>query len=453
MRKNCRKLMAVVCLSLYANYGWSVLGVGDVVHDPIIFQQNLSQWLERIEQWKHQMNAYHEQIKLMKGSKKYGVIAEQMLSQLPQDWNSVIPNSAPDLSHTTFINDNKSNFYLKQFQMMINEYNESRNRLQRIQNIAMQINGTEGPKEAADLNNRLQAEALLMQENENRLSALQSNFELEDKLAEYYKKLKNKCFNRDQAIKDDPRVPPLAECAQLEQSRADFRSNNHSDQRMQNNNSNTAENNSTSKAPKGWKLGDTSERYESNGEGPGTINTKKAAQSDPGGRSYGPFQISQSTMSGEYVKLSKYKDEFKGLKVDTPAFDAKWKEIAQRDPKGFFEDQKDFIRKTHFEPQMRKLKKNGIDLSDRGPAVQDAIWSTSVQYRNNTQIIFGQALKGKDISKMSDDQIIDAVQNNKKNRAIRLEKREDRKKALLNRVEDERKTLHILNKKANNYQD
>ena len=52
-----------------------------------------------------------------------------------------------------------------------------------------------------------------------------------------------------------------------------------------------------------------------------------------------------------------------------------------------------------------------MDLSNRGAAIQDMIWSTSVQY-GNKQII-ESALKGKNIGSMKDEQIIDAVQGYK----------------------------------------
>ncbi|HKT30614.1 peptidoglycan-binding domain-containing protein [Dyella sp.] len=165
----------------------------------------------------------------------------------------------------------------------------------------------------------------------------------------------------------------------------------------------------------GWYLGMTSQRHESGGHGPGAIST---GQGDHGGISYGTYQF--STLMGtlrEYLDQSAYKDQFKDLEPTTPAFDAKWRDLARTDP-GFAEDQHDFIKRSHYDVQAMKLKAAGLDLSDRGAAVQDALWSTSVQYRNVTQDIFRQGLIekfGKDYSlaSLSDKDIVEAVQDYK----------------------------------------
>lgn len=141
-----------------------------------------------------------------------------------------------------------------------------------------------------------------------------------------------------------------------------------------------------------WHLGKTSEHYESGGRGAGVISTGKG---DHGGVSYGAYQL--STKAGtlnEYLDQSRYRSEFTGLVPQTSAFDAKWKDLARADP-GFAEDQHDFICKTHYQTQVARLKDTGIDLSGRGRAVQDLVWSTSVQFRNLTpRIIAGGLLKG-----------------------------------------------------------
>jgi len=168
-------------------------------------------------------------------------------------------------------------------------------------------------------------------------------------------------------------------------------------------------------ADNNWHLGQTSTKYETGNRGAGTISTGKG---DLGGVSYGSYQL--STKMGtlqEYLDQSPYKDQFRGLSSATPDFDAKWRELAKTDP-GFAKDQHAFIKSTHFDVQDDKLKARGIDLSDRGPAVQDALWSTSVQFRNLTPGIFSKGLEekfGKDyeLSKLSDKDIVEAVQDYK----------------------------------------
>ncbi len=77
-------------------------------------------------------------------------------------------------------------------------------------------------------------------------------------------------------------------------------------------------------------LGKLSEKYESGGRGPGTVSSGKG---DPGGVSYGTYQLaSKIGRADEFVKKY-YPDEFAGLKGGTEEFTKKWKELAYKDPK------------------------------------------------------------------------------------------------------------------------
>lgn len=112
-----------------------------------------------------------------------------------------------------------------------------------------------------------------------------------------------------------------------------------------------------------------------------------------------------------FISMMGYTDEFKGMIPGTSLFSNKWKELA-KNPK-FNEDQHEFIKKTHYEVQLNLLKSKGIDLSKKGPAVQDAIWSTSVQFGGNTLLILKALSK---LSPISDDcAIITAIQDYKIN--------------------------------------
>jgi peptidoglycan hydrolase-like protein with peptidoglycan-binding domain len=164
-----------------------------------------------------------------------------------------------------------------------------------------------------------------------------------------------------------------------------------------------------------WQLGMTSETHETGNRGAGTISEGKG---DHGGVSYGTYQFSSAMGTlREYLQRSRYKGEFNGLTPVTSAFDAKWRELAATTP-DFARDQYDFIRRTHYDPQLQRLKDDGIDLSDRGRAVQDALWSTAVQYRNRTPKIFKKGLKEKfgttyKLEQLSDTDIVEAVQDYK----------------------------------------
>lgn len=162
-----------------------------------------------------------------------------------------------------------------------------------------------------------------------------------------------------------------------------------------------------------YRLGEISERHE--GAGPATISTGKG---DHGGVSYGTYQL--STLSGtlnEYLNSSSYKGEFRDLTPNTTTFNEKWRKLANDDP-DFGTDQTRFIKSTHYDVQVQRLKESGIDLSDRGPAVQETLFSTSVQYRGFTKGIFEGGLKATfgehyDLSHLSDKDIVTAIQDYK----------------------------------------
>jgi hypothetical protein len=163
------------------------------------------------------------------------------------------------------------------------------------------------------------------------------------------------------------------------------------------------------KAPKimGDQFGKIAAQFEAGGKA-GTIST---GHGDFGGKSYGAFQLASKTGDvDKFLKESGYAEQFKGLQVGSKAFDEKWKEMAKS--KDFEKAQYAHAKKTHYDPQAQKLSKSGMDLSGRGEAVQEAIMSTANQYGANTDLII-KALKDKNVDKMSDKEIINAIQDYK----------------------------------------
>jgi hypothetical protein len=159
----------------------------------------------------------------------------------------------------------------------------------------------------------------------------------------------------------------------------------------------------------GKALGWVSKQFESGNGGAGTISSGKG---DFGGKSYGTHQLASKTGTlQKFLASSPYGAQFAGLTPGSPEFDAKWKQLAATD-KGFAGAQSDFMRSTHFDPQMARLKKGGIDLSGRGAAVQEAVFSTSTQFGPQSSLI-QKALAGKDVAGMSDAQIVAAIQDHK----------------------------------------
>lgn len=132
-------------------------------------------------------------------------------------------------------------------------------------------------------------------------------------------------------------------------------------------------------------LGKLSEKYESGNRGPATVSTGKG---DPGGVSYGTYQLaSKFGRADEFVKKY-YPDEFKGLKSGTAEFTAKWKELAANDAAGLRKKEHAFIKDTHYDPQVKKLAKDaGLDVTKRSAALRDVVWSVAVQHGPGTDVI------------------------------------------------------------------
>lgn len=169
----------------------------------------------------------------------------------------------------------------------------------------------------------------------------------------------------------------------------------------------------TTTLSKGWEkvkdfvskgIGSVAAYFESGKAGAGTISS---GNGDLGGKSYGSHQLASKTGTlGRYVSGSKYKNEFAGLQLASPEFDAKWKEIYSRDPEGFAEDQESFITSTHYVPLANKLKSNGLDLNTRSDALKSAVYSVGVQFGPGSSLV-NKALDSNNVdSKTADDESI-----------------------------------------------
>lgn len=127
-------------------------------------------------------------------------------------------------------------------------------------------------------------------------------------------------------------------------------------------------------------LGSLSEKYESGGN-PGAIGYDST-----GGYSYGAFQLAHNNAKS-FIDQSPYKQAFQGLTFNSPEWRNRWKQVAQQDPNGFYNAQKAYIQKTHFEPQVQKLSSIGLRIDQLSPATLNAVWSTAVQHGPNTNIV------------------------------------------------------------------
>lgn len=134
-------------------------------------------------------------------------------------------------------------------------------------------------------------------------------------------------------------------------------------------------------------LGALSSRYETGGRGPGTVSS---GAGDPGGVSYGSYQLAgnmnrpQEFLANEGARWA---GEFGGAAPGTQSFSATWREIAAREPDAFQAAQHDFIQRTHYDVQTDRIANAGLDVSTRSHALQDVVWSTSVQHGPNSAVV------------------------------------------------------------------
>jgi len=199
-------------------------------------------------------------------------------------------------------------------------------------------------------------------------------------------------------------------------------------------------------------LGSLSEKYESNGN-PGTVSTGRG---DAGGVSYGAYQLTtNSGNAGKFIQQSQWSDEFKGLKAGSSEFSKKWKEVASKDPNSFLEAQHDYIQKTHYDPFISKVNtETGLDVTQRSDALKDVMWSTAVQHGPGNNVV-KNALHGKDVSNMTDEEIINAIydergkKNSKGELAYFSKNSQDVQDGVAKRFEKERKDALEMLKKEN----
>ncbi|QZE59710.1 hypothetical protein pEaSNUABM39_00130 [Erwinia phage pEa_SNUABM_39] len=161
-------------------------------------------------------------------------------------------------------------------------------------------------------------------------------------------------------------------------------------------------------------LGSVSEQFESGGRGVGTVST---GQGDAGGVSYGKHQL--ATNNGSMMNFlnspegKPFLQRFGGLAPGTAQFNSVYKDVASNNSAEFDKAQSDYITRTHYAPLAAKMQNEvGVDLTKRGAGVKELMYSTAVQYGAGTSVI-SNALQGKDVNAMSDDDLIKTIQDYK----------------------------------------
>lgn len=145
------------------------------------------------------------------------------------------------------------------------------------------------------------------------------------------------------------------------------------------------------------RLGDLSMVYET-GKRPSQYQAAagvvSSGRGDPGGKSYGAYQLaSQTGTLNQFLRAegARWAPDFRGMDPTVAGrFEAKWREIATREPEAFFNAQHDFIQRTKYDRVVEAVKENtGVDLNAMPAAVRDAVWSMGVQHGRAVQIITG----------------------------------------------------------------
>jgi LysM repeat protein len=136
-------------------------------------------------------------------------------------------------------------------------------------------------------------------------------------------------------------------------------------------------------------LGKLSEKYETGGRGAGTVS---GGQGDPGGVSYGSYQMTSKPGGGTVARFVAqpdfpFRSKFAGLTPGTSQFTNVWKQLAQTNRDEFQSAQHDYIKRTHFDPLVNKIvSDDGVNVLTCSNALQDVIWSTAVQHGPGTNV-------------------------------------------------------------------
>lgn len=124
------------------------------------------------------------------------------------------------------------------------------------------------------------------------------------------------------------------------------------------------------------ELGELSHKYE---VGPkGSIATISTGIGDPGGKSYGLWQIASKTGTLDaFVKKSHF-PELRNSPLASAEFDTAWKKLCFEHPEEFRQEQWHFIKTTHFDPIFTYWN-NELKMAYNN-TIGQVLWSISVQH-------------------------------------------------------------------------
>lgn len=130
-------------------------------------------------------------------------------------------------------------------------------------------------------------------------------------------------------------------------------------------------------------LGELSARYESNGD-PGCISD---GYGDPGGKSYGTYQLSGNAGSledyTEWLNDNGYwfGKELGQYELTSAEFDAAWHWLAESGNRNDFEQsQHDYIKSRYYDRAVAALAALNWHIEKHDEVMKDVVWSRAVQY-------------------------------------------------------------------------
>nr|DAF97714.1 MAG TPA: chitosanase [Myoviridae sp. ctYA416] len=130
-------------------------------------------------------------------------------------------------------------------------------------------------------------------------------------------------------------------------------------------------------------IGELSAKYESNG-GPGTISD---GYGDPGGKSYGTYQLSSNAGSlEEFVEWLIdngywFGNELNKYYLTSPEFDSAWEWLANSaNAQDFADAQHKYAIYAYYDPAVRSLRTAGFNIENHNDVMKDVVFSRSIQY-------------------------------------------------------------------------
>ena len=191
----------------------------DIVFDP----QAFSKLLQQVQEARKMAKSLEEQVHTLKGKRAIGEIINQQLgSFLPKEWRNFMSLANENLSTAAWINQNRTDWLLKEVQMIAHQFKTEEIRLKTIGTLAEEASKTQDIKASQDLQNKIQTEQMVYQENMHQFEVMKATMALEEKLATHRRVLAANCGHQVAAYREFPNQFQLSsECTHLHDSPAE----------------------------------------------------------------------------------------------------------------------------------------------------------------------------------------------------------------------------------------